>query len=176
MLIEANGTIVYINEIFTNLLRYRSPYDLIGRTIADIATEGDADRLLWFTQCRESGKPAPARYTYKARCRDRSIVTLDASVSASRTAWHLLITTFVRPVTEGCEPAVDVPGLKRLSPREMEIFTRLIRAQRPKQIAFTLDISVKTVASHRQRIYRKLALRNSLDLFRFAAQNGMLER
>lgn len=176
VLIETQGVIVYLNETYSRFLGYHSPCDLAGAKISDIAAEADADRLQWFTRCRETGHPAPSRYMFLAKHRNGSRIPLDASVSAARAGLDLLITTFVR-VSAGDDerPSADVPGLKRLSPRELEIFTALLRAQRAKQIALALEISDKTVASHRQRIYRKLALRNDLDLFRFAAQHGLLE-
>lgn len=54
-----------------------------------------------------------------------------------------------------------------LSPRERQVMDMLILGHRPKQIAFALDLSVKTVATHRFRLLRKLGLTNDIALLRY---------
>lgn len=178
VLIELRHRIAYINDAYCHLLGYRSARDLLHAEISDIAHADDHDRLTYFGRCREEGKPAPERYEFRARRRDRSTVTFDASVSATRAAGDLLIATFVRKRREP-EPKrtelIEVRGLKRLSPREVQIFRALIAGKRGKELALELEVSAKTVATHRSRLFRKLALRNDLDLFRFAARYGLLD-
>jgi len=41
------------------------------------------------------------------------------------------------------------------------------------EIARSLSISIKTIDTHRSNMYRKLALRNSVDLVRFASLRGI---
>jgi DNA-binding NarL/FixJ family response regulator len=62
----------------------------------------------------------------------------------------------------------------RLSPREQEVMTKLLRGNRLKEIAADLDISVKTVTTHRARLLRKLRVEDNLGLYRYGIRNGLL--
>lgn len=59
-----------------------------------------------------------------------------------------------------------------LSPRESEILTALGRGESSKQIAKALDLSVRTVETHRQNIKRKLELEGQADLIRYAVEHA----
>jgi DNA-binding NarL/FixJ family response regulator len=43
-----------------------------------------------------------------------------------------------------------------------------------KEVAFTLDISAKTVETHRRQIMKKLNLSNMADLTRYAIREGII--
>src|SRR5690242_888735 len=117
VLVEARDSVAYVNAAYARLLGYANAYELSEATGRDIAHPEDCDRLLFFGRCRAEGKPAPTRYTFRARGRGR-IVTLDASISTARCDGELLITTIVREVPEALPPALELPGTKHLSPRE----------------------------------------------------------
>ncbi|MCH7345025.1 response regulator transcription factor [Pelomonas sp. CA6] len=55
-----------------------------------------------------------------------------------------------------------------LTPRESEILSALARGETSKQIARALDLSVRTVETHRQNIKRKLDLEGPAELMRYA--------
>jgi DNA-binding NarL/FixJ family response regulator len=61
-----------------------------------------------------------------------------------------------------------------LSTREEEILGLIAKGQASKQIARTLDISVRTVESHRQSIRRKLNLDGQAALVKFAVERQTL--
>jgi two-component system, NarL family, invasion response regulator UvrY len=63
----------------------------------------------------------------------------------------------------------------KLSPREREVMMMLLTGKRLKQIAADLEISVKTVTTHRARLLRKLQLEDNLGLYRFGVRNGLIE-
>jgi len=63
---------------------------------------------------------------------------------------------------------------QRLSPREAEVLKMILDGQRLKEIAARLDISVKTVTTHRSRLLRKLGLEDNLGLYRYGIRNGMI--
>jgi DNA-binding CsgD family transcriptional regulator len=63
---------------------------------------------------------------------------------------------------------------QRLSPREAEVLSMILAGQRLKQIAVQLDISVKTVTTHRSRLLRKLGLEDNLGLYRYGIRNGLI--
>jgi FixJ family two-component response regulator len=56
--------------------------------------------------------------------------------------------------------------LDRLSPREREVLDRVVQGKATKVIAFELDISDRTVETHRANIMRKMEVRTVPDLVR----------
>jgi len=61
----------------------------------------------------------------------------------------------------------------RLSPREREVLRMVMGGMRPKEIALELNVSVKTVSTHRFRIMRKLGVDNDVTLMRYAFRNAL---
>ena len=63
---------------------------------------------------------------------------------------------------------------QKLSPREKEVMGMILDGRRLKEIASTLDISVKTVTTHRSRLLKKLGLEDNLGLYRYGVRNGLI--
>jgi len=61
-------------------------------------------------------------------------------------------------------------GIETLSDREMHIFNLLGSGLRNRQIAQSLNLSVKTIETHRENIKHKLGLKCSRDLIELAAK------
>lgn len=174
VLVEAGDRIAYVNVAYAKMLGYDRPNELATATIDAIAHPDELERLRFFGRCRMEGKPAPTRYTFRARASGGRVVTFDASISAARCDGALLITTVVRELQEVHKPALELPGTKQLSPREREVIELLLAGKRSKEIALLLDVSEKTIWSHRARAFQKLALRGVNDLFRVAAEAGLV--
>jgi len=66
-------------------------------------------------------------------------------------------------------------GYDTLTPREQEIFALLAEGYSLKHIGERLFISPKTVENHRTSIMRKLGVRSSLELIRYAAKVGIID-
>lgn len=64
--------------------------------------------------------------------------------------------------------------LDNLSNREIQVLRRLALGQTNREIALSYNISVKTVDTYRQRLLKKLNLRNNAELSRFAIQNNLV--
>ena len=62
----------------------------------------------------------------------------------------------------------------RLSPREREVMNMMLTGKRLKEIAAVLDISVKTVTTHRARLMRKLGVTDNMGLYRYGVRNGLV--
>jgi len=62
-----------------------------------------------------------------------------------------------------------------LSPRERQILQLLAEGRTNKEIARTLDLSVKTAETHRANIMRKMEFTSLADLVRYAIKNGMIQ-
>ena len=68
----------------------------------------------------------------------------------------------------------DVAGLTHLSEREREVLLLLAQGCTPKQTAFKLDISEKTVYTHREHIREKLGIQTDQQLVQLAQGFGLL--
>lgn len=62
----------------------------------------------------------------------------------------------------------------QLTKRESEVLALVARGRSNKEIAETLDISVKTVETHKTHILIKLGLNNNSELVRFAIKNKIV--
>jgi DNA-binding NarL/FixJ family response regulator len=65
--------------------------------------------------------------------------------------------------------------IRRLTSREREIVQLLAEGRSNKQIAQLLDLSVKTVETHRAAVMRKLGLGSLPELVRFAIRNQIIQ-
>jgi two-component system, NarL family, response regulator FusR len=64
--------------------------------------------------------------------------------------------------------------LNRLTVREREVFLLLAAGRAPKQVAGELGIGQKTVYIHRASVMNKLNAGSELDLYRMAAERGLI--
>ncbi len=64
---------------------------------------------------------------------------------------------------------------KNLTPRENEVLVHLADGATNFEIAETLGISPKTVASHRENIMRKLNLHSRTELVKYAIRKGIIQ-
>jgi len=62
----------------------------------------------------------------------------------------------------------------RLSAREREILQLVAEGRAAKEIAHILNISISTVAFHRDNIKRKLGLRTTAELTKHAIEQGLV--
>ena len=83
-----------------------------------------------------------------------------------------------RYLCTGAEGAIapktaDVPGA--LTGREQTILLQLAQGLSNKEVAIALDISVRTVETHRKNIKRKLGISSTAGLTRYALEHGVLQ-
>ena len=62
-----------------------------------------------------------------------------------------------------------------LTNREQTILLQLAQGQSNKEVAATLEISVRTVETHRKNIKRKLGISSTAGLTRYALEHGVLQ-
>ncbi|MBC7991605.1 MAG: response regulator [Luteimonas sp.] len=60
-----------------------------------------------------------------------------------------------------------------LSPREIEVAMLLVQGLRQEDIAKRLNLSAKTVNTHKSRLFEKLAIQDNIALARLASQYGL---
>lgn len=66
------------------------------------------------------------------------------------------------------------PGTQALTPRQLDILRRIAEGQSTKEIAWQLDLSVKTVETHRAQIMERLGIRDVPGLTRYAVRTGLV--
>lgn len=64
-------------------------------------------------------------------------------------------------------------GLECLTQREAEVLRMIAHGYSNREVASRLNVSTKTIETHRSNMNRKLSLRNTVDLVRFAAVHGI---
>lgn len=62
-----------------------------------------------------------------------------------------------------------------LTDREFQIFKMMTAGKSVTEIAAELSRSVKTISTFRGRIFKKLQLRNNMELYQYAQRHGLLE-
>jgi DNA-binding NarL/FixJ family response regulator len=66
-------------------------------------------------------------------------------------------------------------NLPVLTTRELQVMQLLAEGKANKAVANALQISVKTVEAHRSNINRKLSIKTTSDLVRYAVRNGIVD-
>jgi DNA-binding NarL/FixJ family response regulator len=78
-----------------------------------------------------------------------------------------------RPTAERAETAGD--AYETLTGREREVLQLVAEGSTNQEIADQLDLSVKTVQSHRAAVMEKLGLRDVTHLVRYAVRRGLVD-
>ncbi|MDO8666686.1 MAG: response regulator transcription factor [Gemmatimonadales bacterium] len=95
----------------------------------------------------------------------------DALVAAIRSVHRGRILVNVSRPADCPTAAPSVP----LSRRERQVLMLLAQGHSNRAVADRLELSVKTVETHRTRLGNKLGLRTRADLFRYSVETGILE-
>lgn len=69
----------------------------------------------------------------------------------------------------------DGPPHTQLSNREYEVFRALVDGKSVSDIAAALNLSVKTISTHKSRILEKMELSSQADLVRYAIRHNLID-
>ena len=69
----------------------------------------------------------------------------------------------------------DGPVHTLLTNREFEVFSDIVRGVSLTDIAAKLTLSIKTVSTHKSNILTKMNMVSTVDLFRYAVENDLLD-
>jgi DNA-binding NarL/FixJ family response regulator len=94
------------------------------------------------------------------------------SINAGQTVFspdvaHLALSRFVLGAHEGSSPG-------QLSNREREVLVAIAEGLSNKEIASRLNVGVRTVETHRERIMRKLNIHSVAGLTKYAVAKGLV--
>jgi DNA-binding NarL/FixJ family response regulator len=67
----------------------------------------------------------------------------------------------------------EASTVSTLTPREREVLQLMAEGKSTKEIAFSFNLSVKTVEAHRQRIMEKLNIHSIAELTKYAIREGL---
>jgi len=81
----------------------------------------------------------------------------------------LIVQEYILRPQDHIAPACDI-----LSPREKEVLQLIADGKNTKEIAFYLNVSVKTIETYRQNVMKKLDLHSVADLVKYAIREGMV--
>jgi DNA-binding NarL/FixJ family response regulator len=84
------------------------------------------------------------------------------------------VAALIRDFLERARTGETVPE-EPLTPRELEVVKLVAEAHTSAEIARLLQISPKTVERHRENVMAKLAMRDRVELTRYAIRRGLVE-
>jgi DNA-binding NarL/FixJ family response regulator len=75
----------------------------------------------------------------------------------------------------GAMPQTEGPPHTALSDREYQVFRMLVDGQAVSEIANELNLSVKTVSTHKARLMEKMGIDNQAELVRYAMKHRLVD-
>lgn len=88
----------------------------------------------------------------------------------------LFITNAVaEELARGTMPQADGPPHTTLSDREYQVFRFIVSGKSVSEIAEQLNLSVKTVSTHKARLMEKMGMTNQTELIRYALAHRLIE-
>jgi DNA-binding NarL/FixJ family response regulator len=106
-------------------------------------------------------------------CSFEDVVSAICAVNAGETYLHPKVASIVRKDYLQYMTEKDSSAAPVLSPREREVLQLLTEGKNTKEIAYTINLSVKTVETHRQRIMEKLNIHSIAELTKYAIREGL---
>lgn len=80
-----------------------------------------------------------------------------------------------RPNNWPCAPCPAVPH-ETLSTREFEVLQLLVAGMSVTAIAAQINLSVKTISTHKANLMDKMGLQNQSELVRYAIRHGLVDQ
>lgn len=106
---------------------------------------------------------------------DKDLITAVDAASRRRTYFTSKVSEIMFDGYCG-KPLVNDEGFRaRLTSRQREIIQLLAEGKSSKEVAVTLNISVKTAETHRANIMKRLQLHSVSELVRYAVKNQIIE-
>jgi DNA-binding NarL/FixJ family response regulator len=108
-------------------------------------------------------------YVLKSQASSDLVAAIETVIAGGTYLSPGISQTIAEAVENGTEPESE-----KLTPREREVLQLVSEGHSTKQVAGVLDISVKTVETHRTRIMRKLGVHETASLVRLAIRSGLV--
>lgn len=105
--------------------------------------------------------------------KDRPIEELRGAIDRVRTGHRYVSETLAERLADEFTDTGNGPAHERLSQREFQVVQLLGRGMTIGEISRDLSLSPKTVSTYRTRILRKLGLRTTADIVRYAVEKDL---
>ncbi len=104
-------------------------------------------------------------YIMKHEAADKIIQAIQTVLAGNIYLSSTLASKVLRDMVDGIKPSeADLYGMDRLSDRELEVFELIGRGYTTRRVAEVLNLSIKTIETHRAHIKQKLKLKNATEL------------
>ncbi len=117
--------------------------------------------------------------------KDAAPAELELAIAAVMRGETWLSSAISRPVVDGymarissgpaATGSADAAPAAPLTPRQMEVLRLLAEGHSTKEIAYRLDLSIKTIETHRAQIMERLDVHDLAGLVRYAIRCGLIE-
>ncbi|HEY8176798.1 MAG TPA: response regulator transcription factor, partial [Gemmatimonadaceae bacterium] len=162
------------------LLDLSMPGPHSGDVIREVLRTSPKSRVLILTMhddaayLRSAMSAGASGYLIK-KAADSELMSAIRAVHAGRTFVDLTETAGLRPLSFLGKIGEQWQPPKKLSRREREVLKLLAQGHSNQQVADKIRLSVKTVETYRTRLSEKLGLKGRAELYRFAAESGILD-
>lgn len=133
-----------------------------------VALSGHAERRMAIEMFRAGA----SGYALKEKPFEDLVEAIDAALSGrlycDETLMAGIVSDYVALLSKD-----DGSPVHQLSSRELEVLQLLSEGKTSKEIAFELDVGVKTVETHRQSVMEKLDIHSVAGLTKFALREGL---
>lgn len=118
----------------------------------------------------EAFRAGASGYVLKVSAGEELVTAIEEVVQGRMYLTPLITKDVISRLTEPApKPAV------KLSPRQLEVLRFIAEGRRMKEIAAILDLSTRTVETHKYEMMRSLGVESTAELVRYAIQIGLIE-
>lgn len=121
---------------------------------------------------REAIRSGAAGYILK-RAVETELITAIQAVARGEVYIHPAMTRAL--FDDKDKKSVGAPDPEALTPREADVLRLVAQGYTNRQVAEELNISVRTVETHRSNLMAKLNLESRVDLVRYAIEHGIVK-
>ncbi|WP_271412270.1 response regulator [Pseudomonas sp. Q1-7] len=107
--------------------------------------------------------------------KDAAVVELQLSIQSVLGGHRYLSPRVAGQVIDALSRPVSEAPAEQLTSRQQEVLYWLARGKSNKEIAFILNLSAKTVDTHRAQIMERLGIRDLAGLVRYALRKGVIK-
>ena len=113
---------------------------------------------------------AGAKGYLSKRCVPQELISAIRSVHSGRT---FITTQVIREMSK--TPGAEETAINRLTAREFQVFSMIAEGRSAVEIGDDMNLSHKTIHSHRANVMKKLKLKTTANIVQFAILQGIVE-
>jgi|SRR4051812_9649153 two-component system invasion response regulator UvrY len=117
-------------------------------------------------------KAGAAGYINKVRAAEDLVTAVTRVLAGGKYITPSAAEELVKQMRSGARSAPH----RALSTREFQVLQLTVDGKPGKAIAAELSLSLQTISTYRTRVFKKLGVRNNVELVRYALENRLVER